>query len=222
MIRCKTLVALVGLLLTFSSIQAQVQSYILHNGTVITPDYTSFSIPERGVAYFTFDYQLIVEVPSVKYIEYDTLRYRISGMFKDNIQYQQRILDGPRIDIYNQEFKKTKRSPYKNRTSNKVEYFFEKNETLFESITYSHLKWAIIDDPESLAHIKKANMYRWIQFASVALGTYTAITAIQQKNFRSPISFVSLSLLSLIPVTLAQKPKQRILYETIDIYNRPR
>lgn len=195
---------------------------MLFNGTVITPEYTSFSNPKRGVAYFKFDDQYIVELPSVKYIQYDTLRYRLSGLFKGSIQYQSRTVNGPRIDIYRQEYKKTKRSPFKNTQSNKVDFFFEKDEELFKTINYNNLKWAIIEDPESLAHLRKANKYRWIQFASVALGTFAAVTAIQQEDFRSPFSLVTVSLLSLIPVTLAQKPKRRILHETIDIYNRPR
>lgn len=201
---------------------AQDQSYVLFNGTILTPEYTSFSNPKRGVAYFTFDDQYIVELPSVKYIQYDTLRYRLAGLFKGSIQYQSRTTDGSRIDIYSQEYKKTTRSPFKNTKSNKVEYFFEKDEELFKPITYNNLRWAIIDDPESLSHLRKANKYRWIQFASVALGTFAAVTAIQQEDFRSPIGLVSISLLSLIPVTLAQKSKRRIVYETIDIYNRPR
>jgi hypothetical protein len=209
-------------MLAFSSVlQAQKQSYVLQNGTVITPDYTSFSKPKQGVAYFKFDDRYIVEVPSIKYIEYDTLRYRLSGMFKDNIQYQHRIMDGSRIDIYRQEYKKTKLSPFKNRESNKVEYFFEKDEALFKAISYNQLKWAIEDDPTSLSHLRKANKYRWIQFAAITLGAYATVAAIQQEDFRSPVSLVTFSLLSLIPVTLAQKPKQRIYYETIDIYNRP-
>ncbi|MEQ9301230.1 MAG: hypothetical protein RIF33_21820 [Cyclobacteriaceae bacterium] len=205
-----------------ATLVAQSQSYILFNGTVITPNYTSFSNPKKGMAYFKFDDQYIVELPSIKYIEYDTLRYRLSGLFKGNIQYQKRTLDGSRMDIYRQEYKKVKRSPFKNRESNKVEYFFEKDEDLFKVITYNHLKWAIYDDQESLSHLRKANKYRWIQFASGVIGTFAAITAIQQEDFRSPMVLVSVSLLSLIPVTLAQKPKRRILYETIDIYNRPR
>lgn len=205
-----------------AALVGQHQSYILFNGTVITPNYTSFSNPKKGMAYFKFDDQYIVELPSIKYIEYDTLRYRLSGLFKGNIQYQNRTINGSRIDIYRQEYKKTKRSPFKNRESNKVEYFFEKDEDLFKVITYNHLKWAVYDDHESLSHLRKANKYRWIQFASVAIATFSAITAIQQEDFRSPMVLVSVSLLSLIPVSLAQKPKRRILYETIDIYNRPR
>jgi hypothetical protein len=204
------------------SLVAQNQSYILFNGTVITPDYTSFSNPKRGVAYFKFDDQYIVEIPAIKYIEYDTLRYRLSGLFKGSIQYQKRIINGPRLDIYTQEYKKTKRSPFKNRESNKVEYFFEKDEELFKTFTYNHLKWAIIDDPETMSHLRKANKYRWIQLMSVALGAYATVAAIQQKDFRSPVSMISVTLLSLIPVTLAQKPKRRILNEAVDIYNRPR
>ena len=213
---------MVVLMASYTAALGQGQSYILHNGTVITPDFTTFANPRRGMAYFSFDDQYIVEVPSVKYIEYDTVRYRITGMFKGNIQFQKRIKNGPRIDVYQQEFQKTRRSPFKNSLSNKVEYYFEKEEGQPKTITYSHLKWAIIDDPESFIHLKKANKFRWIQVFSVSIGAYAAIAAIQQEDFRSPFSLVSVSLLSLIPVTLAQKPKHKILHETIDIYNRPR
>lgn len=207
---------------THTLLLGQDQSYILHNGTMITPSATTFTNPPRGMAYFNFDNQYIVEVPSVKYIEYDTVRYRITGMFKGNIQYLKRIKNGPRIDIYLKEYKKTGLSPFKNSITNKTEFFFEKDEGPTKTITYNHVKWAVIDDPVSHAHLKTANKFRWIQLISVSLGAYAAITAIQQEDFRSPISLVSVSLLSLIPVTLAQKPKQKILYEAIDLYNQPR
>ncbi|MEM9329462.1 MAG: hypothetical protein AAGA85_27625 [Bacteroidota bacterium] len=217
-------VILISLLLMLSAhfLQAQKQSYVLYNGTVITPSYTSFSNPKKGVAYFTFDDQYIVEIPAVKYIEYDTVRYRLAGLFKGNIQYRKRILNGPRIDIYSQEYKKTRLSPFKNRENNKVDYFFEKNEESLRTIGYNNLRWAVADDPESAAHLKKARKYRWIQFASVALGSWAAIAAIQREDFRTPASLASVSILSLIPIALSQKPKREILYETIDIYNRPR
>jgi len=215
------LIPTIMLVLSLSSL-AQEQSYVLFNGTIITPNYTSFSNPSKGVAYLTFDHQYIVEIPAIKYIEYDTTRYRLAGMFRGNIQYQKRILDGPRIDIYSQEYKKTKLSPFKNRESNKVEYFFEKNENTFSNVNFKNLKWAVADDPESMRHLKKANRYRWIQIVSAAVVSWATVSSIQRQDFRSPTSLATVSILSIIPIALAQKPKRRVLFETIDIYNRSR
>ncbi len=202
-----------------SCLWAQKQTWILHSGERIQSEYTTFSNPQNGVPYLIFDGTRIEELSKIKYITDDSLRYRVKGIYRGDVNYLPRIVDGPSIDIYQKEYKKNNLSLFNIGRKNKIDYYFEKDESSIDNFSYPKLKAAIEDKPASLAVLKKANKYRWVEMISLAVSAAAAIHVMRAEIGEFPRNTAALSVISLIPVALVQKPKERVYFEAIHRYN---